>query len=426
MVLTIGGISEYKYLNFENIYNFWVGDMKRAILLQTLATKSKNNRLNEFIDKALNEYNRLLSEREGCKRFMEFHHKTLSTCKTNTSFNIQVVCSLIRDAWKKKANRVNGLTIKFNVPRNCKTFETKTNFFVELGLYPRNRIAIPIKQNRNYQRFRDLIKNGWICKTFGLTADLQIVAYLSKEKKIQQRKNIMGIDVNAKWFAISIISPEGKVLYQTYLGKHIWIKRKKIMERRAKLQFYADRGSVKARKYLKRIKNYERNFVYTNLGQTIRIIIKLALKFDADIAIEKLKRFKPIGRKANKTIMRIPFYKFKQILEQRCFDNNIKLNIVDSWHTSKWCSHCGALANGHSSNYSLFKCKCGQIVNSDRKSSLAIAVKSLLERKHISNPDISIQISKRQVPVSGLLRPNAVGNLCSVNHSYQPMESSGF
>jgi hypothetical protein len=70
MVLTIGGISEYKYLNFENIYNFWVGDMKRAILLQTLATKSKNNRLNEFIDKALNEYNRLLSERESCKRFM--------------------------------------------------------------------------------------------------------------------------------------------------------------------------------------------------------------------------------------------------------------------------------------------------------------------------------------------------------------------
>jgi len=36
------------------------------------------------------------------------------------------------------------------------------------------------------------------------------------------------------------------------------------------------------------------------------------------------------------------------------------------------------------------------------------------------------QISKRQVPVSGLLRPNAVGNLCSVNHSYQPMEISGF
>ena len=155
--------------------------------------------------------------------------------------------------------------------------------------------------------------------------------------------------------------------------------------------------------------NYERNFVKTNLGQMISKIIKLAIKYDADISIEKLKKFKSLGRKANRKIMRIPFYKCKQILEQRCFDNHIHLNIVNSWHTSKWCSHCGALARGHSSNYSLFKCKCGQIVNSDRKASLAVAVKSLLERMHISNPDISIQISKRRVSVNGLLRSDDVG-----------------
>jgi IS605 OrfB family transposase len=229
----------------------------------------------------------------------------------------------------------------------------------------------------------------------------------------------MGIDVNAKHFAVSVISPEGKVLYQTYLGKHIWIKRKKIMERRARLQ------SLNAIKKLKMIRNYERNFVGTNLGQAVREIISLAVRYNADISIEKLEKFKPIGRRANKIIMRIPFYKFKQILEQRCFDYSIKLNIVDSWHTSKWCSHCGALAKGHSSNYSLFKCKeCGQIVNSDRKASLAIAVKSLLERKDTTNTSNSIQISKRRVAVTQLLRPNAFGNLRSVNHNYQPMESS--
>jgi len=393
--------------------------MRRAILLQTLATNSKNNRLKEFINKAISEYNRLLSERNGCKRFMEFHHKTFLASKQNTFFNVQIICSIIREAWKKKTNRVNGLTVKFNVPRNCKIFSTKSNFFVELGLYPRNRIAVPIKQNRNYRRFQDLIKDGWICKTFGLTKDLQIVAYLSKEKEIPQRKNIMGIDVNAKHFAVSVISPEGKILYQTYLGKHIWIKRKKIMERRARLQ------SLNAIKKLKRLKHKERDFVNTNLGQMVREIIKIAKRFDADIAIEKLKRFKPIGRRANKIIMRIPFYKFKQILEQRCFDHNIRLNIVDSWHTSKWCSHCGALANGHSSNYSLFKCgECGQVVNSDRKASLAIAVKSLLERKDTTNTINSIQISKRRVDVTQLLRPNVVDNLRSVNHCYQPMESS--
>jgi IS605 OrfB family transposase len=396
--------------------------MKRAILLQTLSTKSKNNRLKDFMDNAIAEYNRLLSKRwdldncNWCDTFMEFHHKTLSISKENTSFNVQVRCSLIRDAWKKKTDKVNGLTVKFNVPRNCKTFNTKSNFFIRLGLYPKIRIAVPIKQNRNYQRFNDLINNNWICKTFGLTTNLQIAAYLSKEKEIPQRENILGIDVNAKHFAISIISPEGKVLYQTYIGKHIWTKRKKIMERRALLQ------SLNAVKKLERIKNYERNFVNTNLGQVIQEIIKIANRFDADISIENLKKFKPIGRRFNRTVMRIPFYKFKQILEQRCFDNDIHLNIVDSWHTSKWCSHCGALANGHSSNYSLFKCNCGQIVNSDRKASLAIAIKSLLERNsHIPKPNISIQISKRRVPVNALLRSDDVVDKVAVQHNYQSL-----
>jgi len=387
--------------------------MRRAILLQSLATNRKNDILKEFMGKAIAEYNRLLSEREGCRTFMQFHHKALLTCKANTSFNIQVVCSLIRDAWRKKTTKVNGLSVKFNIPRNCKTFNTKANFFVELGLYPRKRIATPIKQNRNYQRFQDLVKNGWACKTFGLTKNLGIVAFLSREKEfLVERKNIMGIDVNSKYFAISVISPQGRVVYQTYLGKHIWVKRKKIMERRTLFQF------LNAEKKLKKLGHYERNFVETNLGQVVREIIKIANRFNAEIAIEDLKRFNPKGRRFNKIVMRIPFYKFRAILEQRCFDNNIRLNIVNSWHTSKWCSHCGALANGHSSNYSLFKCKnCGQIVNADRKASLSIAIKSLLERMHIPNlNDYCIQISSRRIPVSGLLRPNAVDGLCSVNY----------
>jgi len=393
--------------------------MKRAILLQTIATNSKNNRLKDFIGKAIDEYNLLLSEKWDCDSFMEFHHKTLSKSKQNTSFNIQVICSLIRDVWKRKINKANGLTVKFNIPRNCKTFNTKSNFFVNLGLYPRKRISIPVEQNRNYQRFQSLIKNGWICKTFGLTKDLKIVAFLSKEKKILRRNNIMGIDINAKHFAVSIISPEGKVLYQTYLGKHIWIKRNKIIKRRARFQ------SLRYIRGLKKLSHKERDFVKTNLGQVVREIINLAVKYNADISIEKLRRFKPIGKNFNKIVMRIPFFKFKQTLEQRCFDNNINLKVVDSWHTSKWCSHCGALAIGHSSNYSLFKCKCGQIVNSDRKASLAIAIKSLLERNsHILEPDISIQISNRRVDVTQLVRSDEVDDLSSVNYNCQSMESS--
>lgn len=391
--------------------------------MQTVATNSKNNRLAGFVNTAICEYNRLLDQKwnpETCDwhdTFMEFHRKTLSVSKEKTSFNVQVRCSLIRDAWKKKSQKVNGLTVKFNVPRNCKTFETKTNFFVELGMYPRNRTAVPIRRNRNYQRFRSLMEDGWTYKTFGLTSSLQIVAFMTKESDIPHRKNVLGIDVNARHFAVSVASPDGRVLYQTYFGRHIWAKRKKLMGRKALLQ------ALKATGKLRHTRHREDNFVRTNLGQMVREIMKIAVKYDADIAIEKLRRFNPKGMRFNRTVMRIPFDKFRQILDQRCFDNHIHLDIVDSWHTSKWCSRCGAVGKGHSSNYSLFKCKeCGQIVNSDRKASLAVAVKSLLERNSRgSDQSDFFQFSSGRVPVNGLIRSDESGLNLAV-HDIQPLE----
>ncbi|MEW5955824.1 MAG: hypothetical protein AB1626_04805, partial [Candidatus Micrarchaeota archaeon] len=75
------------------------------------------------------------------------------------------------------------IVVKCNVPRNCKTFFTKSRDFVELALYSRRRrVAIPFKKNRNYLRYKSLLENGWVCKTYGLTPDQQIIAYLSKEK----------------------------------------------------------------------------------------------------------------------------------------------------------------------------------------------------------------------------------------------------
>jgi len=386
--------------------------LKRAILLQTTATHRKNHVLTQFMRQALAEYNLLLSEREGCNTFMEFHHKTLVLSKERVGFNVQVRCSLIRDAYRRNADHVDGLTVKFNIPRNCKTFRTKTNFFVELRFRSGRAVAVPIKQNGNYQRFCLNMTNGWICKTFGLTRKLQLVAYLQKEKQIPKRPNVLGVDVNVKQFAITVLSPNGKVLCQTYLGKNIYVKRTRLMIRRALLQ------SLNAHKKLKRLRHKERNFVKNNIGQVVAEVLKIADKYNAEIVVENLQRFPRKSKKFNRKVMRMPFYRFKQNLRQRCFDYNVPLKVVDAYHTSKWCSHCGAVGYGHSPNYSLFKCKtCGQIVNSDRKASLAVAVKALLERiEPCSNQTcFSFQFSKRQVPVSGLIRLDEANNQRSVS-----------
>jgi IS605 OrfB family transposase len=145
------------------------------------------------------------------------------------------------------------------------------------------------------------------------------------------------------------------------------------------------------------------------------------LRYDADIAIENLKRFSSKGKKFNREVMRIPFFTFKQNLIQRCFDKGIALNVVDAWHTSKYCSNCGAVGRGHDSrNYALFRCKkCGVVVNSDRNASKNVALKSLLERKDILDRKPFL-ISNRRVPVNGLMRSDEVGlSNVAVQHTNQ-------
>jgi IS605 OrfB family transposase len=236
-----------------------------------------------------------------------------------------------------------------------------------------------------------------------------------REIQIPKRRNVLGVDVNSKCFAVSVLSPEGKVLKQLYFGKDIWKRRKAIFERKRLLQSYADRGSRDAKKKLDGTRTREHNFVKNRIGEVVRDITNIALQYDADIAIENLKRFSPKGRRFNRQAMRIPFYTFRRNLISRCFDKRITLNTVDRWHTSKWCTHCGAVGKGHTGIYSLFRCKrCGQIVNSNRKASLAIAVKSLLERNGPTD-HTTFQISSRRVPVSGLVkRPHEVGKVGAV------------
>jgi len=313
-----------------------VSNMKRAILLQVDEITVKKGRiLKDFSLKATSEFNRLFEERNFCDKFMEFHKKVYPSVKKNTSFSAQIICDLERRVWRSKG-KAREITVKFNVPRNCKTFSTKSFDFVELGIYPRNRIAVPIKKNRNWQRYKSLLENGWTCNTYGLTPDLQIVAYLSKEDATaHMRPNVLGVDVNSKCFAVTVLSPEGKVLHQDYFGKDIWVKRKQIFEHKSKLQSYADKGSEYAKKAIRRLKRKEHNFVKNRIGEVVRDITDMALRYNADITIENLHRFGSKGKRFNREAMRIPFYTFKKILEQRCFDKNIRLDIVDAWHTRR-------------------------------------------------------------------------------------------
>src|SRR2546430_16852189 len=116
-----------------------VGGMYRAILLQTEATWHKLVTLRAFVEAATKCSNWILSERIPKESATDLQSRVLQEVKKKYGFNVQVVCSLTRALAKSKGDSVTGVTVKFNVPRNGKTFKTKGFFFVDFGGYPGHR-----------------------------------------------------------------------------------------------------------------------------------------------------------------------------------------------------------------------------------------------------------------------------------------------
>jgi len=405
------------YLSFMS---YWLSIVNRDVVFRTVVlqiddiTKKKAEMLRELSAKATYEFNRLLNERKKGLAYKNFAHES----KKRTGFNSDIINSLVRSCRNglyERKSRVKGFILDFHSNRDCKIFSTKAFNFLEIRPYTQSKahsgtkIAIPIKNDSNWQEYKNLLENGWTCNTYGLTPNLQIVAYLQKKyENAHMRPNVLGVDINSKNFAVTVLSSDGKVLHQDYFGKDIWVKRRHFAERRAKLQTYANNGSEYAKKALKKLDKKERNFLKNRMYEVVKAITDMALKYNADIATEKLKLNPKDKRFKSKSlhIMSSTYIAFTKILKMKCFEKKIGLDFIDPWHTSRFCSHCGAVGSAHDTeNYALFKCRsCGLVVNSDRNASKNIALKSLLERDIFK---IRIfQDSNRRVSVDGLIRPH--------------------
>jgi len=264
--------------------------------------------------------------------------------------------------------------------------------------------------------------------------EIAVVLEKTFPKPENNRRFVVGVDVGSSTLAAVTIfdTKTSKVERQFYFGRDISQKQQRYLERRKKLQIHAGNGSEKAKKYLKKLRYKQRDFVKTRSGQVAKEIVNLAKSYDASITIEKLSirgRKHEFNKKTNRKISHIPYAQFREFLKSNCEQSGVPLHLVDAYHTSKWCPHCGAMNKGHQSgNYALYKCKkCSMVVNSDRKASLAIAVKSVLERtsQDLTKPCF-VQISNMRVPVNGLIRPDVVGSSFAVQYINHPMESHHF
>jgi IS605 OrfB family transposase len=422
--------------------------VRKAIVLNNRSlTNRKEDILRSFVAEYLKALDMTLPKVPFVDSSTELHHDTYSRIRTETSLPSDIVQEARKDVWKIRTDMErSGFNGSFgfkscSIRLNKRWFKyiksERGNPCFKITYSPKKSIAIPIRTDKQFQRFNSFLNDGWMFDNVSLFPNGKIAVILEKEfDRIEpSKRHILGIDVGSTTLAAITIydSERGRVIEQVYLGRDVAKRQRRFTERRAKLKSLADKGSSRAKRSLKRLRRKQSNFVKTRSGQIAKEIRELAIKYNADIAIERLKNLKrnavkgKLNKKARKKVSRIPYAKLKEFLESNCEMFGIALHVVDAYHTSKWCPHCGAINSGHhNKNYALYRCKeCGLEMNSDRKASLAVAVKSALERNKTHELTIlsSIQISKARVPVNGLLRSNDVGVEVAVRHTHQPMES---
>jgi len=419
--------------------------VRKCIVLNNLDLTSKKS---DILDNINREYLRVLDfnlmQLPLAVSSTDLHHLTYSGIRKTSFLPSDIVQEARKDVWKSRKSIIsNGFNGSFKINNNSIRLNKRWFRFVKtkrgnpcfkITFSPRKSFVIPIKIDKQFQRFNYFIDDNWTFDNISLLNDGRISIVLEKkfEKPEINQRYIVGVDIGSSTLACASIfdTKSSKVIKQLYFGRDVAKRQRRYLERRAKLKSFADKGSHIARQHLERLKSNQSDFVKTRSGQIAKEIVNIAKQHNAYISIEKLKDLRgrrgQYNKKANRKINRIPYGKFKQFLKSNCEMFQVPIYEVDAYHTSKWCSKCGALNNGHhSGNYALYKCKCGLIVNSDRKASLAVAVKSVLERNKIHELTIlsSIQISKIRVPVNGLLRSDDVDSKVAVQHNYQHMES---
>jgi len=410
--------------------------MRKTILVNSLPlTAKKKNILDSFFSEYLCVLNLTFEQLPNAKSSNELHHLTYSNIRSASFLPSDVVQEARKDVWAKRKTVKNGFT-RCAIWLNNRWFK----FFVtergtpcfKVTYAPRKTFVIPIKMDNGFKRFNSFIEDGWAIKCISLL-DGKIAVSIERAypEPVDNRRYVVGIDIGSTTLAaVTVFDTEtGGTAKQLYLGRDIAIRQKKYLARKKILQSHADMGSEKAKKALKRLKHKQANFVKTRSGQVAKEIVNIARSFNASVAIEKLAirgRRGKFNKKANRKINYIPYAQLREFLISNCEEFDTHLDQVDAYHTSKWCPYCGSVNPGHNSaNYALYVCKnCGKVVNSDRKASKVIAIKSALEREHSQGlTNLFTQFSSVAGSVNGLFRPDDEFCVFAVRHIKPPMES---
>jgi len=212
-----------------------------------------------------------------------------------------------------------------------------------------------------------------ICGSKLVRKNGEFYLHVTVKKKVEMKKeysSIIAVDMGARWVAVSVARHRSKPKFygkkiREVRGKYFWLRRKP--------------GREKKLRAIKKIGNKEKKIVNDELHKIAKDIVDEAEKHNAIIAIGDLKgvRKNNKGRKANRKIHSMPFYRLKEYIKYKAMERGIVVIEVPEFSTSKQCSRCGSM-NTERPSQGVFICKdCGYQINADVN-----GAKNILKRAH--------------------------------------------
>lgn len=366
----------------------------KAVELNLLPlTGAKQDELSALFSEYLATANEILStlKFERPRSSTKLHHLTYTYIRKKSKLPAQLVCAARQDVWAKRKHKIakfKRLSVAYNVPRSGSLRTTKRENPILSVATLNGRLGLPIAQDGAWRRLKQLLDDGWAFTEFKLLNPQMVRVTLKREFEVAEPEPdqaIIGVDVGVGTLAAVTVFKAGKIERQLYFGRDVWQVKRDLGIRRSKLQAHASKGSRRARRVLRELRGYERNFDKTRCYQEAHKIVALAKQYDATIAIEDLRGLNnaKLNRKSNRKVKRMPYSMFKQALQSVAWQEGVEISLVSARYTSQTCPRCSAKGVRKGSS---FKCECGFVANADRSASVNIA-KLLWERnKHIQAP----------------------------------------
>lgn len=231
--------------------------------------------------------------------------------------------------------------------------KAKSFWFLKIPVYGvRGGIKIPIKHHRE---FPDKFS---LCESKLIKKNNKYIAMITIEfdtPKLRRCSSVLAVDLGERFTATAVLLQDGNVMKVKFMGKEIRGIRRHYAWLRKRLQ---KKGLTKI---VKRIGKKEEYCVSNILHNISKEIVSLADSANSCIVLGNLKgiRKSSKGRRFNRIVSNMPFYKLTQMIKYKAEAVGIPVIEVDESYTSKTCHICGEI--GKRKTQGLFFCKsCGK------------------------------------------------------------------